>query len=276
MDTGTHPRTSEEILRKLGELMPGLPKRLQQCAAYVAANPDRIAVSTVSEIAEAANVQPSAFMRFCQELGFTGYSQMQRVFRNDYVAKWPDYTTRLEELRERGADTPSALLAEFVDAGRNSLEALTQSIDPVSLERAVTCLSGARTIHIVGFRRAFSVASYLAYAFEKLGMPAILHSQIAGLDTSHAMRAGDAMIAISFAPYTPQAVALAERADAAGVDLVIVTDTVISPLAKLPGTLLLVNEIEVGAFRSLAASLVLAMALAISVGARRDELSRKK
>jgi DNA-binding MurR/RpiR family transcriptional regulator len=85
VDAGTHPQTSDEILRKLSDLMPGLPKRLQQCAAYVAANPDRIAVSTVSEMAEAANVQPSAFMRFCQELGFTGYSQMQRVFRNDYA-----------------------------------------------------------------------------------------------------------------------------------------------------------------------------------------------
>jgi DNA-binding MurR/RpiR family transcriptional regulator len=146
----------------------------------------------------------------------------------------------------------------------------------MSLERAVTHLSGARTVHIAGFRRSFAVASYLAYAFEKLGMPAILHSQIAGLDTSHAMRAGDALIVISFAPYTPQAVALAERAAADGVDLVIITDTVVSPLAKFPGTLLLVNEIEVGAFRSLAASLVLAMALAISVGARRDQPTRKK
>ena len=85
------------------EVSDGLPKRLKQCADYVAANPDRIAVSTVAEMAEGAGVKPSAFMRFCQVLGFSGFSQMQRLFRDSYVQNWPDYPTRLEKLRESGA-----------------------------------------------------------------------------------------------------------------------------------------------------------------------------
>jgi DNA-binding MurR/RpiR family transcriptional regulator len=276
VEASNQPGSGDEVLARLRDIMPVLPKRLQQCGAYVAAHPDRIALSTVSEMAEAAGVQPSAFMRFCQELGFSGYTQMQRVFRNDLGTKWPDYTTRLEKLRERGADSPSGLLAEFVDAGRHSLEMLTRSVDHVALEHAVSRISGARTVHVAGFRRAFAIASYMAYAFEKLGVPTLLHAQIAGLDAAHALRAGDALVVISFAPYTPQVIALAERAAAEGVDLVIITDTVVSPLARFNGALLLVNEIEVGAFRSLSASTALAMTLAIAVGARRGQPIQKK
>jgi DNA-binding MurR/RpiR family transcriptional regulator len=69
------PTTIEAFEDRLLEISESLPKRLRQCAHYVAANKDRIAVSTVAEMAEGAGVQPSAFMRFCQILGFSGFSE---------------------------------------------------------------------------------------------------------------------------------------------------------------------------------------------------------
>lgn len=83
------PATVKEFEERLVEVAPKLPKRLRQCADYVAANTDRIAVSTVAEMAEAAGVQPSAFMRFCQILGFSGFSEMQRLFKESYSGRWP-------------------------------------------------------------------------------------------------------------------------------------------------------------------------------------------
>ena len=85
-----------------------MPKRLRQCADFIARNPDRVAVSTVAELAAAAEVQPSAMMRFCQELGFSGFSQMQRLFRDEYSRKWPDYATRLAEPARRRRAAPRA------------------------------------------------------------------------------------------------------------------------------------------------------------------------
>jgi len=83
MAEGGAPASVVEFEEKLLEVSASLPKRLKQCADYVAANTDRIAVSTVAEMAEAAGVQPSAFMRFCQIMGFSGYSEMQRLFREN-------------------------------------------------------------------------------------------------------------------------------------------------------------------------------------------------
>jgi DNA-binding MurR/RpiR family transcriptional regulator len=264
------PQTPEAFLTKLTVVTDRLPKRLRQCADHVATHPERIAVSTVAELAEGAGVQPSAFMRFCREMGFSGFSQMQRLFREDYAQRWPDYQTRLKSLHAQGSDSAGALLAEFIEAGRLSVEKLAQSVDPGSLDEAASVLSRARTIHLVGSRRAFPVVSYLSYAFEKMDIPAVLASGVGNLGAKHLLIPGDAMIAVSFAPYTEATLDLAREANARKLPVVTITDLVTSPLLRFKSAALLVNEIEVGAFRTLSATLTLAMMLAVAVGAHRS------
>ncbi|MFK0683494.1 MurR/RpiR family transcriptional regulator [Ochrobactrum sp. BD67] len=264
------PTNIKEFEAKLLEVSDRLPKRLKQCADFVAANQDRIAVSTVAEMAEGAGVQSSAFMRFCQIMGFSGFSEMQKLFRESYAGGWPDYSTRLQHLRETATGSAPALLAEFAEAGRTSLEGLLKTIDPQALEKAVQLLANAQTIHIVGIRRAFPVASYLAYALEKMQVPAMLHSAVGKLENLHAIREGDVLLAITFSPYSPETVAMAEAVAARGIDVVGITDTFVSPLSKFAKQTLLVSEVDFGAFRSLSATLCLAIALAVAVGTARQ------
>lgn len=274
MDRMAPPATVAEFEERLLSLGDDLPKRLRQCAEFVAENPDRIAVSTVAELAAAAGVQPSAFVRFCQLFGFSGFSEMQRLFRDAHAARWPDYRTRIESLRRSGQDSPVALLAEFVEAGRHSLQILAETASVEALEEAVRVLAAARTIHVVGFRRAFPVASSMAYALEKMAIPAMLHGAVGRLDARHALAPGDALVAITFAPYTPATVDLARHAREAGLPVVAITDTLTSPLRRLDVTALFVAEIDVGAFRALSATLSLALALVVATGARRADMEK--
>ena len=265
------PPTLEALFSSLSARIDELPKRLRQCADFIAHNPDRVAVSTVAELAALADVQPSAIMRFCQEFGFSGFSEMQRLFREEYSRKWPDYATRLRDLRATGEQRPAVLLAEFVEAGRTSLENLMATVDPAMLDRAVTVLSAAPLIHLVGFRRSYPVAAYLAHALEKMAVPCVLHAATGLLATGHALRPRDAMLAITFAPYSPETVALVEAARIAGHPVVAITDSLSSPLQRLDVTPLLVSEVDVGAFRALSATFALAITLAVAIGARREE-----
>jgi len=264
------PATIDEFRERLAAISEGLPRRLRQCADHIAANIDRIAVSTVAELAAGADVPPSALMRFCQILGYTGFSEMQKLFRDAYSPGFPDYSTRLQNLKQGGAGTPSALLGEFIEAGRLSLEALAKSADEAALAQAVALLSAADTVHVIGLRRAFPVASYLAYVFDKMAVPAMLHDGTGKLDHRHALRPGDAVLAITFAPYSEETIALASDARARGLKVVALTDRITSPLARTSDAILTVPEVDFGAFRSLSATLALAIALAVAVGSARD------
>jgi len=270
MTKQTTPNNLEEFQARLLEITDSLPKRLRQCADYIAQNTDRIAVSTVADLSQAAGVQPSAFMRFCQLMGYSGYSQMQRMFRKSYTQRWPDYSTRLKNLRGEGDNTPSALLADFVEAGRRSLENLANTIDPIALDEAVNILANAPMIHIIGLSRAYPVATYLSYALQNMDVPAMLHGNVGNLDQRQAVRPGDVLFAVTFAPYTQETLELARFARTMGNKVVSITDALNSPMHQLGATTLTVSEIDVGAFRALSAPLSLAITLAVAVGARRS------
>ena len=261
------PKSINEFQLRLQSTSGDMPKRMQQCAKYVAQNTEIIAISTVAELAKGAGVQPSAFIRFCKLLGFSGFSQLQRLFRETYIERSPDYATRLENLKAEGPASPSALLAEFVEVGFSSLESLTRTVDSKVLTEAVQALSGANVIHIIGLQRAFPVATYLTYAFEKMNIPAMLHDGMGKLDHRHAIRSGDALIAITFSPYTSDTLDLAEHAAGKSCPVVAITDTINIPLREFGALTLAVSEVEFGNFRGLSATLSLAITLAVAVGA---------
>lgn len=275
-NSSSAPHDVEAFQARLIEITDRLPKKLRQCADYVAAHSEKIAVSTVTELAEGAGVQPSAFIRFCQAMGFSGYSELQRIFRNRHAQLRPDYTTRLQNLKEKGDNSPSALLAEFVEAGRLSLENLVNQVNPDDLSRAVLALSGASVIHVVGMSRAFPVASYLSYAFEKMHIPAILHDNIGNINHHYALRPGDVLLTISFAPYTKETVDFLHFAKEQGNQIISITDSLNSPFHQVGATVLRVSEVDVGAFRALSATLSLATSLAVAVGAEHKVTSNRK
>ena len=263
------PRSVEDFMSLLALQQETMPKRLRQCAQFISENPERVAVSTVSKLAEGASVRPSAFMRFCQAMGFSGFSEMQRLFRESYSQSWPDYETRLANLRNGHSDSPSVLLAEFIEAGRLSLERLAKSVDETVLNEVIEILTHAPVIHLVGFRRAFPVIAYLAYAFEKMGIPAMMHDGVGKLNASSSIRKGDSVIAVTFSPYTPETIDLVSQAIEKGADVIAITDAMAGPVHRLGAKSLLVSEMDVGAFRALSATQSLAITLAVAVGAAR-------
>lgn len=265
------PQSVEALFEKISDRSQALPRRLRQCADFMVQYADEIAFSTVADFSERAEVQPSAVMRFCQVMGFAGYSDMQKLFRQNIHPKTTDYRERIENLRNSGADSPSAILAEFVDAGRQSLEQLSATVNQASLEQAIAALAQAQLIHIVGLRRAYPVASYLSYAFEKLNVPSMLHGGSGRLTQNNALRTGDVLIAITFAPYSPETIALADEAARRGLPVVVISDTPTLPMETASFVPLIVSEIDFGAFRSLSASLSLAISLAVATGARRSQ-----
>ena len=132
-------------------------------------------------------------------------------------------------------------------------------------------LSRADTIFLIGLKRSFPIASYMAYAFGKLSVRNRLVDALGGLAAEEVGFASpaDCVIAISFTPYASETVALAQGLAARQVPIVAVTDSPFSPLVPLAKPWLEVQEANFEGFRSMAATLSLAMTLTVAVAERR-------
>jgi DNA-binding MurR/RpiR family transcriptional regulator len=266
------PRDFEGFKSLLLAKRENLPARLVQAAEYALAHPDEIAFGTVASVAEAAQVQPSALVRFAKALGYNGFSELQEVFRHRLRERWPDYGERLAKLRhEAPLEGAAGLLKRFSESAALSLGKLQDTVGADELERAATVLAEARTIHLLGLRRAFPVTAYLAYALGKLGISVSLVDNVGALagEQLAGARPGDALIAVSFTPYTPATVELANAFAAKGFPVIAITDSPFSPLAPAAAVRIEIVEADVGGFRSLAATFCVAMTLAVTVAERR-------
>jgi DNA-binding MurR/RpiR family transcriptional regulator len=261
-------RDFDSFVALVRERGPQLPKRLRQVADHALANPDDMALNTASQIAEKAGVQASTLVRFAQALNYSGFSELQQVFRSRLREQLPDHRERLAVLREEGAagaNMAQVLLDGFVQASQASLTRLQATISHDDVDRATTLLAEAQTIILVGARRMFPVVSYLAYAFGKTGIRCVLVDNVASLGAEQAAiaRPGDVVLAVSCASYTPATIEIAAQAHARGIPVIALTDSALSPLAGSCTLWLEVKEADYGAFRSVAATFALAMTLAV-------------
>jgi len=259
-----------QVRQRIADTYDDLPPRLQQISRFVLEHPNYIAIDTVADNAKRVGVPPSAMIRFAQTLGYSGFRELQRVFQSPLLDRMPSYAERVRQLAA-GPETKSKglhdLLCHFASATTVALDHLPESIPSETLDAAVATLVRADRLHLVGQRRSFPIVSYLAYACAHAGKPAHILSSLGGMlaEEGQSIRKGDCLIAVSFTPYSPDTLMIAEAAHARGAQVIAITDSVVSPLARHAHVIFEVKEAEVQGFRSLASSLCLAQALAVGL-----------
>lgn len=268
------PRDFPALRALIAARAPTLPRRLTQVASFALDNPDDIAFGTAASVAQRSGVQPSTLVRFSQALGYQGFSDLQDVFRARLRDRVPSYEERLKQLREHGGASKNGLLLQgFADAAERSVADFRLKLDPETLDTAVEILAKAETIYLVGLRRSFPITSYMAYAMGKLGIRNMLVDGIAGLGAEQIgfISPRDAVLAISFTPYASETVTLAHAAKARNARVVSITDSIFSPIAPIADAWLEIVEADFEGFRSMAATMALAMTLTVAVASRRGE-----
>ena len=272
MKTGDSPDNLEVLRNEIARRYDSLSPRLKQVATYVLDNPNDIALETLSVIAGRSDVQPSTIVRFAKFFGYSGASEMQRLFRDEILAAAPSpsYSERVRQFSERSNETdwssPHNVLHDFTESNIIALEHLREVVHKEDLDRAIELMHGAHTVYLAGVRRAFPVAAYLAYSLSHVEKRAFLLDGVAGMtsEQSWMLSPEDVVIAVSFRPYAQDTAAVAETAAANGSPLIAISDSRLSPVARNAEVCFEIKDAEVRQFRSLTASMCLAQTLVIS------------
>ncbi|MFJ5239675.1 MurR/RpiR family transcriptional regulator [Pseudomonas neuropathica] len=269
------PINAERLLQLITDEYDALPRQLKRIASYISQQSDRIMVDRISDIARECEVHPSAIVRFSQRFGFSGFSEMQALFRSAYTHKASPVQNYQQRIRSMIADqsqqaSAGDLARECIDATRSGIERLGRELDDAAFEKAVDLIVNADNIYVVGVRRSFAVADYLVYNLQHTQKKIHLVSGLGGSyrEQMRSVRANDLVIAISFVPYAKETQHCLRFARQQQANTLTLTDSQLSPLAKLANSVLLVNEGSALAFRSLSATLCLCQALFVAVAYR--------
>ncbi len=263
------PQTYEDLKEAIAARYSTLSRQLQQIARFVLENPDSSALDTVTIIADRADVQPSSMVRFAKSLGFDGFTNMQQVFRSRLIENSPSYRDRIKSLRQKsGNGGIDELLNEFVNEDIQSLEHLLETVPTENLGKAAMVLAEADEIYLLAQGRAFPVTFYLSYALGRLERRCHLMDGIGGLLRQQAQMATtkDAIIAVSFNPYSPSVVDIVTERNEKGIPIISITDSPLSPLAMESNVTFEISEIHERPFRSLVAPMCLAQSLVVALG----------
>jgi DNA-binding MurR/RpiR family transcriptional regulator len=244
------------ILERFASLSPSL----QAAARFVVDHPSEVVTVSMRTLAERAGVQPASLVRLAQQLGFGGWPELKDAYVHDLGLDTPGYGARARTLAARSGD--ARLPAELFSAQRGNLEATEAAAGP-ALREAAKLLKRARAVHVAGFRASFPIAYALVYGYRlfRSGVQ-LVDGHAAGLEMQlRAVDKADALVAISFAPYSREALLACEAARGAGARLVALTDSRASPLALAADVVVPFSAASPSFFPSIAAAVAVVEAL---------------
>ena len=139
------------VLDRLTQEWDALTPEAQKAARYVLENPADVGVSTVREIAEAAQVKPNTFVRMARQVGFEGYDDFREPFRDAIrrgQVSFPDRARWLQDIRKSG--DLGGLYADMVGAAIQNIEETFAAISTDAMQQAAEAIWSSRQVYTLG------------------------------------------------------------------------------------------------------------------------------
>lgn len=270
----------EELLQEIKRDFQDLSPQLQNIANMLEKNREKLALMGIQDVARECAVQPSAVVRFAKRFGFRGFSDLQALFKehaHQQLSAVTDYQGRIRSLIDIQKEpvSPIRLAHEVIAVSIEGFQKLEHSLSDSDFVEAVELLAQAPAIWLVGARRSFSVAAYLAYAMQQTSKPVQWINGIGLMQNGqlNALKKDDVMLAISFEPYAKETLDTIKYAASREAKIIIITDSLFSPVSKLADISLLVQDASISGFRSLTSTLCLAQALFMAMALRIEQQS---
>ena len=255
----------QNLLQQLTDRMPTFSKGQRQIAGYILEHYDRAAYMTASKLGAEVKVSESTVVRFADELGFSGYPELQRALQE--LAKTNLTAAQRMEVADNLLQKDTVLekvLLGDADKIRHTLD----SLDKDAFYAAVDKIVNARNIYIIGSRSSASLAGFLTLHFRmmfdnvrnvELTSGSEMFEQILDIGKN------DVIIAISFPRYSKRTVRAVRFAHHAGADVVSLTDSAASPIATDCDQLLIAHSDMASFVDSLVAPLSIINAMVVAV-----------
>ncbi|MGQ3075055.1 MAG: MurR/RpiR family transcriptional regulator [Ferrovibrionaceae bacterium] len=260
------------LAETLTALFDDLPQQLQAGARWVLDHPADVALLSMRDQARRAGVPPVTLTRLAKRLGFAGFDEMKALYAQSMRGRPDNFRDRAEELvARRGIEGDAGLVADTIRAQTAHLQALAAPEAVAVLTSAADRIVAADRVFCLGLRSAFPAAYMFHYVHALFGATSVLLDGAggAGGDQLKGIGPRDVLLVVSVNPYARATVDAARYAAGRAAAVVAVTDSGMSPVARLAADSIIVATDTPSFFHTMAPAFVAVEMLAAMVAARR-------
>jgi len=260
----------QDLMRTIQLKLPRLSKGQKLIAEYILKHYDKAAFMTADKLGDSIGVSESTVVRFAGELGFSGYPKLQKSLQQLIRNKLT--TVQRIELSNDYITQENALKS-VLKADMENIKSTLDNINYDTFDDIVNSLFKARKIYIIGLRDSSALAEFLGFYLNLIldnvkvveyGVSDIFE-QMLNVDDQ------DIVIGIGFPRYTMRTIEALDFAKSKDANIVVITDSLLSPLAEKANYTLIAQSNMTSFVDSLVAPLSVINALIIAVGLREKE-----
>ena len=233
------PKTFDELRELLIALEHGdsslrLGNATVKTLKNMLSSPANTAISTMSNIAKANDVNPSTLTRMAHTLGYKKFSHLQKIFKDHFEGGTHFYTDKVNKLISGKQDKHIPIFDDIVLRETDNVASLSTNISRHANQEVVNLLIQARKVRFYGRRQFYSLAAFYSYCLGLIREHVdILQDDVHGISHSlNFMDKRDLVVVMGCAPHTKATVDACEIAKSQGIPIVAITDSPTSPLAQ--------------------------------------------
>jgi DNA-binding MurR/RpiR family transcriptional regulator len=225
------------ISELIAEKIDAMPASERKAAQTLIANYPLIGLRTVAEFSTQAGVSSPTILRFVSRLGFQSYPDFQGALQEELAAQVQSPWNRASTIQtaKGGPILPLKSTFPLMEAAIENIRETFQHLSAQQLDDVTDSISRNRArIYLLGGRFTDPIARYMA-AHLKITRPGVTH--LTGQEShwrDHLIDMGkkDVLVIFDIRRYQQSLIHFAEKAQARGVEIVLITDQWLSPIAR--------------------------------------------
>jgi DNA-binding MurR/RpiR family transcriptional regulator len=273
----SHAAGSADIFAELRRQYDRLTPSQKSIAEYVIEHAQEVAFSTVDQMAERVDVNPSTIVRFAYRLGLNGFTDLQERMQELVRGQLSRTGDPISESQAAGHLEGTSFGTSLSHDWQN-LHHTIAGLDAAAFDHAVNALGRARRVYVVAEFWTFSVAQYFALVLDRLrsNISLLASNDMFALPRLVEIKSEDCVLAFTFPPYAKATYHVAMWAKEHKAKVIAVTNSPISALGKIGDVVLLADSTGTGPQNSLVASIAVANALLNGVAAAKGTSALKR
>lgn len=219
------------LMDRIKEKFSTMSKGQKLIAEYLLKNYEKAAFLTASKLGSIVGVSESTVVRFATLIGYDGYPDLQ----HELQIMVEDKLSTVTRLNSASLQDAESILVQVLRSDIKDIEETLEEISQEAFMSAVDHIIKANNIYILGNRSATALSMFLGFYLNLIldNVKIVTNTMGDMFENLIDVDKKDVVIAISFPRYTRRTVELLEMASSQGAQTIVITDSIISPLAQI-------------------------------------------